>query len=161
MKRLQKLSAALSVSCGVGVLMAVIVTGNKSTLPRTAVVIPTENPAFVQKQTLARAPATTQSRLPQRRTAERTRDNGDGIDRIITSSISRPKPASNINDIISQNSGDINPYPGSKETVIVRSKDTLAAIARRTGISIYQLAAINSIEAPYIIRPGQILRLGE
>jgi len=78
---------------------------------------------------------------------------------MITSSISRGKPISNINDIIAENSEVTNPYPGADETVVVRPKDTLAAIARRTGINVYQLAAINSIEAPFIIRPGQILRV--
>jgi LysM repeat protein len=155
MKRLKILSAAVSISCGIGVLMAIIVTSNKNTLPRTAVIVPTQSP-IGQRANLR---AISASRLTIEQIADSAPEN---IDRTITSAISRksPRPASrDIADLIAKNVDVENPYPEANGTVTVKSGDTLFAISRRTGINIYRLAEINSLEEPYVIRPGQILNL--
>jgi lipoprotein NlpD len=41
----------------------------------------------------------------------------------------------------------------------VRKGDTLYAIAFRAGLDVRQLAAVNSIASPYLIYPGQVLKL--
>lgn len=160
MKRIQIYSTAMSVGCAIGVLMAVILTGNESTLPRTAVVVPTKNPVSLQASTRSKLP----SALPFQREVTRNRD---GIDRIITTSI--PKSTGNhtrknIGELISRGSKNINPFPESVpknvETITVRAGDTLFAIARRSGVNAHKLAKLNAIEAPFVIRPGQILHLG-
>ncbi len=155
MKRVKILSAALSVSCGIGVLMAIIVTSNKNTLPRTAVIVPTQSP-IGQRANLR---AISASRPTIKQLAENTPLS---IDRTITSAISRksPKPASrDITDLIAKNVDVENPYPEAKASITVQSGDTLYAISRRTGINVYRLAEINSLDEPYVIRPGQILNL--
>ena len=155
MKRLKLLSAALSASCAVGVLMAVMVTGNQNTLPRTAVVIPTQNPA-------AERIARVQIPRKQEPAASKIRD---GIDQLITSSISKKSDKNRavskrgINNIISGSSKKLNPFPGSGNTVVVKSGDTLYAIARRTGVNVLKIAKLNAIAKPFVIRPGQILQL--
>ena len=162
MNRLKLASLALSISCGVGVLMAIIVTGNKTSLPRTAVVIPTENPVKLNLDKRDRLTAQNQKSYK----VERLPDN---IDRIITSSIARKTNRSEkrneiiarqkIDDIIAGDKKLENPYPFEDETVRVQTGDTLFSISRRTGVNVYKLASINSIKEPYVIRPGQILRL--
>ncbi len=155
MKRLKLLSAALSASCAVGVLMAVMVTGNQNTLPRTAVVIPTQNPTV---ERIARV----QKPRKQQRAASKNRD---GIDRLITSSISKKSDKKRavskrgINNIISGSNKKLNPFPGSDKTVTVKSGDTLYSIARRTGVNALKIAKLNAIAKPFVIRPGQILHL--
>ena len=49
------------------------------------------------------------------------------------------------------------PPPGA--TAVVKRGDTLYGIAFRNGLDVRELAAWNSIEAPYTIYPGQRLRL--
>lgn len=49
------------------------------------------------------------------------------------------------------------PQPGGTYTVV--SGDTLSGIGQKTGADWHDLAAINSIPAPYTIYPGQVLRL--
>ncbi len=155
MKRLKLLSAGLSASCAVGVLMAVMVTGNQNTLPRTAVVIPTQNPT-------AERTARVQKPRKQQIVAN---ESGDGIDQLITSSISKKSDKKRavskrgINNIISGSSKKLNPFPGSDKTVTVKSGDTLYSIARRTGVNALKIAKLNAIAKPFVIRPGQILNL--
>ena len=153
MRRVQIYSTALSVGCALGILMAVILTSNKTSLPRTAVVVPTKNPFALQASRRINLP----NRLPFQRA-------GDGqpqqIDRITTSSIprkSRNSKRSRIGDLISAQ--ELNPFPGGSDTVTVLAGDTLFGIAKRTGINAHKLAALNGIDAPFIIRPGQILHL--
>ncbi|MCP4185644.1 MAG: LysM peptidoglycan-binding domain-containing protein [Hyphomicrobiales bacterium] len=98
--------------------------------------------------------------MPLDRTAQKLPAN---VDPIITSSSSKKSSKSsriNINNIITKNNDDQDPYPGNY-TVTVKTGDTLFAISRRTGISVHKLAALNAIKTPYVIRPGQILVLGE
>jgi len=163
MKKLQIYSTAMSVGCAIGVLMAVILTGNQNTLPRTAVVVPTKNPVSLQASTRSNLP----SQLPFQRTQKRQPALiPDGIDKIITTSIpsnTHNHPRKNISDIASAKPKKINPFPGDTssklETITVRAGDTLFAIARRSGINAHKLAKLNAIEAPFVIRPGQILHL--
>ena len=153
MKRLKILSAALSISCSIGVLMALIVNNNKNVLPRSAVVVPTQNPVPIRKISMEKATT---------RLAEEDNENLEpvDIDPLTTFSIS-PQPsaieAREIGQIIANDVDDENPYPD--KTVTVKSGDTLFAISRRIGVNVYKLAKINSIDAPYVIRPGQILHL--
>ena len=152
MKKIQIYSSALSIGCAVGVLMAVILTSNKTSLPRNAVVVPTKNPISLQAIRRIELPTS----LPFQRDMN---DNPDGIDRVITSSIpNRNSTDRGIGGIIS--SEDANPYPGDAGTVIVQSGDTLFGIARTAGVNAHKLAKLNKIDAPFVIRPGQILRLG-
>jgi len=156
MRDVKLFSVALSISCGVGVLMAVMLTGNKSTLPRTAVVVPTQNPIVTRNNSLTHMLKS----MPMDRTAQKLPAN---VDPVITSSISKkPNKSSriDINNNIAKNKDDQNPYPGDF-TVTVKTGDTLFAISRRTGINVYKLASLNAIKTPYVIRPGQILVLGE
>ena len=161
MKRLKLLSAALSVSCAVGVLMAVIVTGNQSTLPKTAVIVPTKNPILRNRQQRLRAPVSGVSN----QLAQTKRGSPNSIDRMITSSISRDTKSRrtsskrNIGNIIANVPAEQNPFPGSSKTVVVKSGDTLYAIARRTGVNVHKIAKLNAIDKPFVIRPGQILNL--
>lgn len=151
MKRLKLLSAALTISCGVGVLMAVILTGNKNTLPRTAVVIPTQSPSIGRDSQ--------PTKLPLQRTVQKV---PAGVDPIVTTSISRKsqkKSSNNIGELIAAKNDVADPFPSTGKTIIVQSGDTLFAIARRAGLNLHKLASINSIEAPFVIRPGQILHL--
>ena len=154
MKRLQIYSTALSVGCAVGVLMAVILTSNENTLPRTAVVIPTKSPLTKRQERI--------NRLAFQPNIVNGNQAPNSIDRMITSSIPRRgnKPARrNIAELISASDDSANPYPGGDQTVRVKPGDTLFAIAKRTGINAHKLAAINTIKSPYLIRPGQILYL--
>ncbi len=156
MKKLQMFSVALSVSCGIGVLMAIILTNNQNTLPRTAVVVPTQNPVIIRHKSLAQILKS----MPRQRLAKKLSVE---IDPIVTSSVPRKARNSrklNIDNIIAGSKGTQNRFPGDN-TVTVKAGDTLFAISRRTGIDVYQLAKLNSIEAPFVIRPGQILQLDE
>lgn len=45
------------------------------------------------------------------------------------------------------------------ETVVVSKNDTLYGIARREGVTHHQLARWNHLRAPYLLKPGQTLRL--
>lgn len=156
----------MSVGCAIGVLMAVILTSNESTLPRTAVVVPTKSPANNPVSLQASTRSNLPSQLPFQRTVKRA---PDGIDNIVTTSIARNTrthsrhSGGNIGDIISTGTGNINPYPkdtsSNLETITVRAGDTLFAIARRSGINAHKLAKLNAIDAPFVIRPGQILHL--
>lgn len=159
MKKIQIYSTAMSVGCAIGVLMAVILTGNQNTLPRTAVVVPTKSPVSLQASTRSNLP----SQLPFQRALKRV---PDGIDKIVTTSIprnTRTHSRKNIDDIISTGTRKINPYPAETSskaaTITVRAGDTLFAIARRSGINPHKLAELNAIETPFVIRPGQILHL--
>ncbi|MCP4074006.1 MAG: LysM peptidoglycan-binding domain-containing protein [Hyphomicrobiales bacterium] len=154
MKRLQIFSVALSISCGVGVLIAIILTSNQNTLPRTAVVIPTQNPVITGQKSLTQILKS----IPKQPLAQELPVK---IDPIVTSSVpgnTKNRRKLDINNIIADNKDMQNPYRG-EHTVTVKTGDTLFAISRRTGIDVYQLAKLNSINAPFIIRPGQILRL--
>ncbi|MCW5879659.1 MAG: LysM peptidoglycan-binding domain-containing protein [Anaerolineae bacterium] len=51
------------------------------------------------------------------------------------------------------------PPPGQCQTYTVRPGDTLSSIAVRYGTTWQALAALNGIPSPYIIRPGQVLRV--
>lgn len=54
----------------------------------------------------------------------------------------------------------VNPAPQpSAAHYTVKSGDTLAAIARRLGLTYQALARLNQLEPPYLIYPGQVLRL--
>ena len=48
---------------------------------------------------------------------------------------------------------------GQRATVVVSKNDTLYGIARREGLSHHQLARWNHLRAPYLLKPGQSLRL--
>jgi membrane-bound lytic murein transglycosylase D len=52
------------------------------------------------------------------------------------------------------------PAPPKDGGYVVRTGDTLARIARRYGVSMRELAALNGLDDPNLIRPGQRLRLG-
>jgi len=156
MRDVKLFSVALSISCAVGVLMAVMVTGHQSPLPRTAIAVPTQNPIAGRNNSLTKMLKS----MPMDRTAQKL---PAGVDPIITSSIEKkPSKASriDINKIIAKNQDELNPYPGDF-TVTVKTGDTLFAISRRTGVDVYKLAELNAIKTPYVIRPGQILVLGE
>ena len=156
MRDVKLFSVALSISCGVGVLMAVMLTGNKSTLPRTAVVVPTQNPVVSRNNSLTHMLKS----MPLKNMAQKLPAD---VDPIITSSISKKQNKSSridINNIIAENKDDQNPYPGDF-SITVKTGDTLYAISRRTGVNVFKLATLNSLEEPYVIRPGQILVLGE
>ena len=161
MTRLKLLSAALTVSCGIGVLMAIIVSSNKNSLPRTAVIVPTQNP-------LGQGPGV-QLNSPTSLLLERMAKNASNeIDRNTTSSITSTvakksaKPTSrNISELIEKNIDVASPNLQIGSSVTVKSGDTLMAISRRTGINVYRLAKINSLQEPYMIRPGQILSLAD
>jgi LysM repeat protein len=43
---------------------------------------------------------------------------------------------------------------------VVRSGDTLSLIGRRLNLDWRRLAAVNGLRSPYLIRPGQVLKLG-
>ncbi len=155
MKRLRLMSVALSISCSIGVLMAIIVTGNQNSLPRTAVSVPIKNPSATNLRQVAGLPA----KFPVQR---RALELPPGVDPITTSSVStatKPLKRLSIDRVISRKKRNENPYPDDAETVTVRAGDTLFGIARRTGVNAHKLAKFNAIEAPYVIRPGQILRL--
>jgi LysM repeat protein len=49
--------------------------------------------------------------------------------------------------------------PASARTYVVRRGDNLAVIAKRTGVSQRRLMALNSLDDPNRIYPGQRLRL--
>lgn len=49
--------------------------------------------------------------------------------------------------------------PPQCRTYTVQRGDTLSSIAVRFGTTWQQLAALNNISAPYVIRPGQVLRV--
>ena len=154
--KMKMMSMALSISCSIGVLMAIILTNNENNLPRTAVVVPTQNPDNLQSDIFAKSI----TRLPEQEPGYALPEN---IDRTITSSISpngNDKRKHNIGQIITGDQEVDNPYPLSDKMVTVETGDTLFAISLRTGINVYQLAKINSIKEPYVIRPGQILHLG-
>lgn len=51
------------------------------------------------------------------------------------------------------------PPPGQCQTYTVRPGDTLSGIAARFGTTYQALAALNNIPPPYIIFPGQVLRV--
>ena len=51
------------------------------------------------------------------------------------------------------------PPPPQGGVYVVVAEDTLSRIARRFGASVGALASLNAIEPPYVIRPGQGLRL--
>lgn len=51
------------------------------------------------------------------------------------------------------------PKPALPETYIVNSGDYLAAVARQFNLDWYELAVLNDISYPYVIYPGQVLRL--
>ncbi len=51
------------------------------------------------------------------------------------------------------------PGPGACTTYVVRFGDTLSAIARRFGTTVWALAAANGISNPNFIWPGQVLRV--
>lgn len=51
------------------------------------------------------------------------------------------------------------PPPPQSGVYVVVAEDTLSAIARRFATSVGALANLNAIEPPYVIRPGQRLRL--
>ena len=55
--------------------------------------------------------------------------------------------------------GDARPARSASKTYVVRRGDNLASIAKRTGVTQRQLMAINSIDNPDRIFPGQRLRL--
>jgi LysM repeat protein len=46
-------------------------------------------------------------------------------------------------------------------TYRVRSGDTLWSISRRTGVSVADLARLNSLQAPFVIHPGQQLKVSQ
>lgn len=46
-----------------------------------------------------------------------------------------------------------------RESVVVSKNDTLYGIARREGVTHHQLARWNHLRAPYLLKPGQTLRL--
>ncbi|MBM4222007.1 MAG: LysM peptidoglycan-binding domain-containing protein, partial [Gammaproteobacteria bacterium] len=48
---------------------------------------------------------------------------------------------------------------GAARTYVVKRGDSLGSIARRTGVTQRQLMAINSLDDPHRIYPGQRLRL--
>ncbi len=51
------------------------------------------------------------------------------------------------------------PAPARPDTHVVKPGDTLSVIARRAGVSLREIAACNGLEPPYLLRPGQSLRL--
>ena len=96
MRDVKLFSVALSISCVIGVLMAVMVTGNKSTLPRTAVVVPTQNPIASRNNSLTQMLKS----MPMDRTAQKLPPN---VDPVITSSVAKKPDKSSridINNII-------------------------------------------------------------
>ncbi|MFJ8900043.1 N-acetylmuramoyl-L-alanine amidase [Streptomyces sp. NPDC102370] len=48
---------------------------------------------------------------------------------------------------------------GTASTYTVKSGDTLSAIGARTGVKWQTIASLNGIKSPYVIRPGQVLKL--
>ncbi|WP_234029234.1 peptidoglycan-binding protein [Streptomyces sp. PsTaAH-124] len=48
---------------------------------------------------------------------------------------------------------------GSPSTYTVKSGDTLSAIGQKTGVAWMTIASLNGIKAPYVIKPGQVLKL--
>lgn len=67
-------------------------------------------------------------------------------------------------DFGQENSTPITPVPTppvqSGATYTVVSGDTLSGIGAKTGVDWHYIADLNNVTAPYIIYPGQILRLG-
>ncbi len=55
--------------------------------------------------------------------------------------------------------GEVSPGAGGGATYVVRRGDSLALIAKRTGVSQRQLVAYNDLHDPHRIYPGQRLRL--
>ncbi|HEY9201373.1 MAG TPA: peptidoglycan DD-metalloendopeptidase family protein [Gammaproteobacteria bacterium] len=51
------------------------------------------------------------------------------------------------------------PVAGKRDQVVVSKNDTLYGIARREGLSHHQIARWNHLRAPYLLKPGQTLRL--
>lgn len=51
------------------------------------------------------------------------------------------------------------PPPLPSDTYVVVAGDTLYGISRRTGVPLATLATLNGISAPYVIRPGQVLKI--
>jgi LysM repeat protein len=160
MKRLHVFSTALIVGGGVGVLMAIILTSNEDTIPQAADIDPAKKPIIIQSDRFAKSPISlaihrAEQKLPQ------------DVDDKFTSSISQKSDkasrikVSNIVNIISNNKDIDRSRRSTDKTVTVQVDDTLFAISRRTGINVYKLARINSIETPFVIRPGQILHLAD
>lgn len=48
---------------------------------------------------------------------------------------------------------------GTSSTYTVRSGDTLSSIGAKVGVKWQTLASLNGIKAPYVIKPGQVLKL--
>jgi LysM repeat protein len=49
--------------------------------------------------------------------------------------------------------------PGTGDTYTVQSGDTMSAIAARFGTTVKKLSALNGIEDPSLIHPGQVLKI--
>lgn len=47
------------------------------------------------------------------------------------------------------------------KTIIVGNNETLVSIAKKTGVPAYQIIAYNNLKKPYLLKPGQQLRLTE
>lgn len=148
MNRLKIASILLSVSCLSGVLMAAIVTGNEAPKSVRTASSPIKSPKAVP----AKRPTIVAAKTPVQ---EEFIDAPDGIDRMITAAISRAEEIQT--DIRKPVPRPSKPVASGSQTITVQSGDTLFAIARRTGVNVHKLAAINSLEAPFVIRPGQIL----
>lgn len=53
------------------------------------------------------------------------------------------------------------PEPVKAQKIIVENHETLAMVAKKTGIPAHQLIILNNLKRPYLLQPGQELRLTE
>lgn len=103
-----------------------------------------------------------------RKTVEEWQSNRRlGVDPATTSSVplpetqtsKQPSARPSVMSLIRENS-DVAPAVSSgtnRVSVIVKPGDTVFAIARRHGLTVNELAALNALEEPFVIRVGQTL----
>ncbi len=157
MARLQRISLFLSACCAAGLLIVAIVTGNSG-------------PADDERLTAAREPAS----APESSEPARVRPAVTAV-KTVTITPTDQQRGLTIDEIIAANpeSEMIEKFPPARrgdrlaavqtartaQTVVVRTGDTLYGIARTNNVDVAVLARLNDIEAPNLIRQGQVLRL--
>lgn len=145
---LHAFSMVMTAGAGVGILMAAILTGHGED----------------QRKTLTSQivlDSYKQNNSANKTVVIHTTEESNGIDPMVTAATRKNIPIRNIEDIISANPLDSDKKNQTLDEahVKVNPGDTLFGIARRNKVSVRQLATLNALNAPFVIRPGQILRI--
>ena len=122
---------------------------------------------YAEKKVLFAVPAPAPTPSPQPLPATYTVVSGDTLSGIGTKLGISWQTIASLNNISSPYTiypGEVlriggTPTPPNGSTYTVVSGDTLSAIGSRLGVSWQSIASLNNIPAPYVIYPGEVLRL--